>query len=95
MDLRIAEPAQLGNLLQHFTGSGPHNAALREGAVARGLHVSEYGVLDDASAVRHSCASEQEVYALLGLDYIEPELARTGASCRPRACPAPARSCRC
>ena len=74
VDLRIGQPAQLGNLLQHFTGSGVHNAALREGAVARGLHVSEYGVLDDASGVRHLCASEQEVYALLGLDYIEPEL---------------------
>ena len=37
-----------GNLLQHFTGSGRHNAALREGAVRRGLHVSEYGVLNDA-----------------------------------------------
>ena len=74
VDLRIAEPAQLGNLLQHFTGSGVHNAALREGAVARGLHVSEYGVLDDEDAVRHSCATEREVYALLGLDYIEPEL---------------------
>ncbi len=74
VDLRIAEPAQLGNLLQHFTGSGAHNAALREGAVARGLHVSEYGVVDDESASRHSCATEQEVYALLGLDYIPPEL---------------------
>ncbi len=74
VDLRIAQPAQLGNLLQHFTGSGEHNAALREGAVGRGLHVSEYGVLDDESGVRHSCATEQEVYALLGLGYIEPEL---------------------
>ncbi len=49
VDLRIAEPAQLGNLLQHFTGSGEHNAALREAAVRTGLHVSEYGILDDAT----------------------------------------------
>ena len=74
VDLRIAKPAQLGNLLQHFTGSGPHNAALREAAVRRGLHVSEYGVLEDASGVTHICATEQEVYELLGLSYIEPEL---------------------
>ncbi len=46
VDLRIAGHAQLGNLLQHFTGSGPHNAALREAAVRKGMHVSEYGVLD-------------------------------------------------
>jgi DNA polymerase (family 10) len=74
VDLRIAKPAQLGNLLQHFTGSGPHNAALREAAVRRGLHVSEYGVLEDATGVTHICATEQEVYELLGLSYIEPEL---------------------
>jgi DNA polymerase (family X) len=74
IDLRIAKPAQLGNLLQHFTGSGEHNAALRETAVRRGLHVSEYGILDDATGVTHTCATEQEVYALLGLAYIEPEL---------------------
>ncbi|HEX3692013.1 MAG TPA: PHP domain-containing protein [Solirubrobacteraceae bacterium] len=74
VDLRIATPAQLGNLLQHFTGSGKHNAALREAAVRRGLHVSEYGVLDDATGATIACASEQEVYGMLGLAYIEPEL---------------------
>jgi DNA polymerase (family 10) len=74
VDLRIGEPDQLGNLLQHFTGSGEHNAALREAAVRRGLHVSEYGILDDATGTTHRCASEEEVYRLLGLAYIEPEL---------------------
>jgi DNA polymerase (family 10) len=74
VELRLATPAQHGNLLQHFTGSGKHNAALREAAVRRGLHVSEYGVLDDASGTTHHCATEQEVYELLGLAYIEPEL---------------------
>jgi DNA polymerase (family 10) len=74
VDLRVAAPAQLGNLLQHFTGSGTHNAALREAAVRRGLHVSEYGILDDATGATLECASEQEVYERLGLAYIEPEL---------------------
>jgi DNA polymerase (family 10) len=74
VDLRIAKPQQLGNLLQHFTGSGAHNAALREAAVRRGLHVSEYGILDDATGIAHTCASEEEVYERLGLAYIEPEL---------------------
>jgi DNA polymerase (family X) len=74
VDLRIAKPKQLGNLLQHFTGSGTHNAALREAAVRRGLHVSEYGVLDDAIGRTRTCESEAELYELLGLAYIEPEL---------------------
>jgi DNA polymerase (family X) len=74
VDLRIAAPAQLGNLLQHFTGSGAHNAALREAAVRHGLHVSEYGILDDATGETLTCTSEQEVYERLGLVYIQPEL---------------------
>jgi DNA polymerase (family 10) len=74
VDLRIVAPDQFGNLLQHFTGSKQHNMALREAAVRRGLHVSEYGVLDDATGETHRCATEEEVYALLGYAYIEPEL---------------------
>jgi DNA polymerase (family 10) len=75
VDLRIGMPGQLGSLLQHFTGSGRHNAALREAAVRRGLHVSEYGILDDAAGGEpQPYATEQEVYERLGLAYIEPEL---------------------
>jgi len=74
VDLKIVAPDQFGNLLQHFTGSKQHNMALRDAAVRKGLHVSEYGVLDDATGMTHRCATEAEVYALLGLEYIEPEL---------------------
>ena len=74
VDLRIVAPDQFGNLLQHFTGSRDHNLALRAAAVRRGLHVSEYGVLDDATGVTHRCEREAEVYGLLGMEYIEPEL---------------------
>jgi DNA polymerase (family X) len=74
VDLKIVAPDQFGNLLQHFTGSKEHNMALRDAAVRKGLHVSEYGVLDDATDETHRCATEAEVYALLGLQYIEPEL---------------------
>jgi len=74
VDLRVVEPDQFGNLLQHFTGSKAHNMALREAAVRRGLHVSEYGVLDDATGETHRCATEEEVYAVLGLPWIPPEL---------------------
>ncbi|HWD66013.1 MAG TPA: DNA polymerase/3'-5' exonuclease PolX [Solirubrobacteraceae bacterium] len=74
VDLRIVEPDQFGNVLQHLTGSKEHNMALRDYAVRRSLHISEYGVLDDSSGETHRCATEAEVYALLGMDYIEPEL---------------------
>src|SRR4051812_9765420 len=74
VDLRIVPPENFGNLLQHFTGSGRHNEALRTQAVRRGLHVSEYGVTDDETETTHACATEEEVYELLGMQYIEPEL---------------------
>jgi DNA polymerase (family X) len=74
VDLRIVEPDQFGNVLQHLTGSKNHNVALRDFAVRRGLHISEYGVLDDNTGITHRCATEAEVYALLGMAYIEPEL---------------------
>jgi DNA polymerase (family 10) len=74
IDLRVVEPDQFGNLLQHFTGSAQHNLALREAAVRRGLHVSEYGILDDATGETTRCATEEEVYARLGLAWIPPEL---------------------
>ena len=74
VDLRIVAPDQFGNLMQHFTGSKEHNMALRDAAVRKGLHVSEYGVLDDSTGETHRCEREEQVYRLLGLDYIEPEL---------------------
>jgi DNA polymerase (family 10) len=74
IDLKVVAPSQFGNVLQHFTGSKLHNVALRDSAVRRGLHVSEYGILDDATGQTHECATEEEVYGLLGLAYIEPEL---------------------
>ena len=74
VDLRVVSPDNFGNLLQHFTGSAAHNVALREAAVRRGLHVSEYGILDDETGETLRCATEEEVYERLGLTYPEPEL---------------------
>jgi DNA polymerase (family X) len=74
IDLRIVQPGSFGNLLQHLTGSKRHNEALRTEAVKRGLHVSEYGIADDSTGTTHACATEEEVYELLGMQWIPPEL---------------------
>ncbi len=74
IDLRVVPHDLYGNLLQHFTGSRDHNVALRELAISKGLKVSEYGVEESGGGKVHKCATEEEVYRLLGLDYIEPEL---------------------
>jgi DNA polymerase (family 10) len=47
---------------------------LREYAVRRGMHVSEYGIEVDETEKTHRCATEEEVYGLLALPFIEPEL---------------------
>ena len=39
-----------------------------------GLHVSEYGILDDETGETLRCATEEEVYERLGLAWIPPEL---------------------
>ena len=74
VDLRIVEPDAYGNLLQHFTGSAKHNVGLRERALRRGLSVSEHGITAEESGEVARYATEAEVYARLGLAYIEPEL---------------------
>ena len=74
VDLRIVGEESFGNLLQHLTGSARHNEALRTKAVKQGLRVSEYSVTDDATGHVHRCATEEEVYELLGMAYVEPEL---------------------
>ncbi|HET6569916.1 MAG TPA: DNA polymerase/3'-5' exonuclease PolX [Solirubrobacterales bacterium] len=74
VDLRIVPPQAFGNLLQHFTGSQAHNVQLREEAVARGLSVSEHGIVETESGEATLCASEPEVYERLGYAYVEPEL---------------------
>jgi DNA polymerase (family X) len=74
VDLRIVPEEAFGNLLQHFTGSGRHNEALRTEAVRRGLHVSEYGISDDESGASEAFATEEEVYERLGMAFIPPEL---------------------
>jgi DNA polymerase (family X) len=74
VDFRIVDAGSFGNLLQHFTGSGKHNEALRSEAVKRGLHVSEYGIADDESGQTDAFETEEEVYERLGMRFIPPEL---------------------
>jgi DNA polymerase (family 10) len=73
VDLRVVAPEALGAALQYFTGSQAHNVRLRELAVRRGLKVNEYGVFDEAGR-NVGGATEEEVYAAVGLPWIPPEL---------------------
>src|SRR6201995_5079382 len=78
VDLRVVAPDQFGNVLQHFTGAKAHNVQLREWAVRRGLHISEYGILDDATGETTRCPTEEGVYERLGLQWVPPGLGEGG-----------------
>lgn len=72
-DLRVLPPARWGTALQYFTGSQAHNIRLRGLAQDRGLSLSEYAIKrEDGTEIL--CATEEEVYAALGLPLIPPEL---------------------
>lgn len=73
VDLRVVAHECFGNLLQHFTGNKEHNVRLREHALRKGLKVSEYGIEDKAGKVA-TFVDEADVYAMLGLQFIPPEL---------------------
>jgi len=73
VDLRVLEPARWGTALQYFTGSQAHNIRLRALALDQGLSLSEYALKrEDGTEIL--CATEEEVYATLGLPFIPPEL---------------------
>lgn len=75
VDLRVVPPAQFFFALHHFTGSKDHNVAMRQRALARGLSMSEWGLTPrDPGARPPKAASEQAVFAALGLPWIPPEL---------------------
>jgi len=74
VDVRLLPSASYGAALQYFTGSKAHNVALRQRALKMGYTLSEWALarLDDNSTV--AAATEEEIYAALGMDWIPPEL---------------------
>jgi len=75
VDLRVVPRASFGAALQYFTGSKEHNVAVRGRARKLGMTVNEYGVAKlDAPDELFAGATEEELYKVLGLQWIAPEL---------------------
>src|SRR5208282_4097903 len=74
VDVRLLPSASYGAALQYFTGSKAHNVALRQRALKMGYTLSEWALarLDDNATV--AAATEEEIYAALGMEWIPPEL---------------------
>jgi DNA polymerase (family 10) len=73
IQLWVQPPERFGTLLQFVTGSKDHNVRLRELAQKKNLSLSEQAITDSEGQERHY-ATEEEVYAALGLPWIPPEL---------------------
>jgi DNA polymerase (family X) len=71
-DLLVVPEESWGSALQYFTGSKEHSVELRKIAIAKGLRLNEWGVFRDERRVVG--ATEEEVYQVLGLQWIPPEM---------------------
>ncbi len=75
VDLRVVSKEVYGAALQYFTGSKQHNIHLREIANKKGFTISEYGIFKIGQKEKPiGGKAEKEIYEILGLQYIEPEL---------------------
>jgi DNA polymerase (family 10) len=72
VDVRVVPEESYGAALHYFTGSEAHNIRVRGMGVERGLKINEYGVFRGDAQI--AGRTEEEVYAQVGLPYIEPEL---------------------
>jgi len=74
VDVRLLPTASYGAALQYFTGSKAHNVTLRQRALKMGYTLNEWALarLDNGSTV--AAATEEEIYAALGMDWMPPEM---------------------
>lgn len=72
VDIRTTEPAAYGAMLQYSTGSKAHNVLLRTYSLEMGMSISEYGIKEKGNLIQFE--NEQDMYAYLKLDYVEPEI---------------------
>lgn len=72
-DLRVIKPESFGAALQYFTGSKEHNVQVRQIAINKSLKLNEYGLFNNKGRPV-AALTEEEVYAKLGMEYIQPEI---------------------
>ncbi len=74
VDLRALPHESYGAAMQYFTGSKEHNILVRSRALKLGLTLNEYGLFKLDTEERVAGATEEEIYAAIGLPWIPPEL---------------------
>jgi len=72
VDVRVVDDSSYGASLMYFTGSKEHNIKLRQIAIKKGLKLNEYGIFKGEKRITGK--TEGQMYKIIGLQYIEPEL---------------------
>ena len=72
VDLRVVSLDCFGAAQQYFTGSQAHNVKLRGLAKKQSLKINEYGVFRQDEKLAGD--SEKDVYNIIGLEWIPPEM---------------------
>lgn len=73
-DLRVLSPKVWGTALAYFTGSQAHNIRMRSLAQERGYTLNEWAFTPLNGGEPITCETEEELYKILGLPFIPPEL---------------------
>src|SRR5687767_8036614 len=73
-DLRLVPRESRGAAMQYFTGSKAHNILVRDRAIQRGFKLNEYGLFRTADEVKVAGQSEDALYDMLGLAWVDPAL---------------------
>lgn len=74
VDLRIIPADSWGSALQYFTGSKEHNVKVRRIAIKKGFKLNECEIYQRETNKKVRSEDEAEIYRLLGMSWIEPEL---------------------
>ena len=77
--MRVVNDAEYPFAQAYFTGSKEHNISMRQRAIARGLRLNEYGLFKSKEETRDpelriKCNTEEDIFEVLDLAYIPPEL---------------------
>jgi len=75
IDLLYTNKKEYPFAVLYFTGDAGFNVAMRQYCLGKGLSLSEHGLKDDKTGklIEHDFETEEDIFAYLGLKYVEPK----------------------
>lgn len=81
IDLLYTNKKEYPFAVLYFTGDAGFNVAMRSYCLTKGLSLSEHGIKDEKTGefIDIGASNEKEIFAYLGLEYVEPKDRKTNA----------------